>query len=542
MRDQLGFLSLARNFQDNLSEARKECVLLPSVRTILASDELQRGTPEVLAGRAALDREVRWIHIVETTEVESLLRGQELVLSTGAAWPTQPQSLQALAAALAKVGIAGLVLELSDRLPHAPGALVEAFRRHGVPLIVLHSKVQFIAVTESVHSAIVARQMAMLRTREDVNQRYTEMIARGATSTFILQQTSELLGQPVLLTDVAGRIVTLVAAGRDVAAIVHNRQHSPERWGHAEVMAHGQHWGALWAQPAAPEVPAHPAGVDYLLGQAALALAVGRLAAGVENPWRIARDQQLVSAVRSGNYATDAELFDFADAVGLPLREAGGYGVALSITAPEGQPGKDPLSAGYLAEALEAEELRVSVSQDQAAKNRRQFSILLAGDRLEELAGVLRSSWPEVRIAAGRLASTPGEFGASLHEAGNLLAMPSTGFESVGKENMLRADAHQLRLLIRSLRSQSSLPAFVAMTLGPVLAWDAKNSGDLLQVLRAYLRHPGNRTAAAAESHLSRSVFYQRLALIEEVLAADLSAGETISALYSAVLAHDSLS
>ena len=74
--------------------------------------------------------------------------------------------------------------------------------------------------------------------------------------------------------------------------------------------------------------------------------------------------------------------------------------------------------------------------------------------------------------------------------------------------------------------------------LRPLIEYDLANGGDLVEVLRAYLSHPGNRTRAAAASHLSRSVFYQRIALIEELLGMDLDDGETLSALHAAVLAR----
>jgi len=61
--------------------------------------------------------------------------------------------------------------------------------------------------------------------------------------------------------------------------------------------------------------------------------------------------------------------------------------------------------------------------------------------------------------------------------------------------------------------------------------------GGRLIVLGAALSHPSNRTAAASASHLSRSVFYQRLALIEELLGVDLAVGETIATLSVALLA-----
>jgi purine catabolism regulator len=52
-------------------------------------------------------------------------------------------------------------------------------------------------------------------------------------------------------------------------------------------------------------------------------------------------------------------------------------------------------------------------------------------------------------------------------------------------------------------------------------------------VLTALLAHPSNRTAAAEAAHLSRSVFYQRIALLEDLLGVDFDDGEQVAALQS---------
>jgi purine catabolism regulator len=72
--------------------------------------------------------------------------------------------------------------------------------------------------------------------------------------------------------------------------------------------------------------------------------------------------------------------------------------------------------------------------------------------------------------------------------------------------------------------------------LAPLVEHDLNRGGDLLEVLAAVLTHPANRTAAAAASHLSRSVFYQRITLIERLLGVDLDDGETQTALHLALL------
>lgn len=101
-----------------------------------------------------------------------------------------------------------------------------------------------------------------------------------------------------------------------------------------------------------------------------------------------------------------------------------------------------------------------------------------------------------------------------------------------------RVDDRPLERFVASLRDDHRLLAHSERMLAPVIAYDRERRGDLLDVLTALVAHPGNRSAAAAASHLSRSVFYQRLTLISDLLDADLDDGETLAALHLALLAR----
>src|SRR5437660_1321631 len=48
---------------------------------------IRRGKPRLAAGSAGLERKVRWVHIAEVADIGHLLRGGELVLTTGIALP-----------------------------------------------------------------------------------------------------------------------------------------------------------------------------------------------------------------------------------------------------------------------------------------------------------------------------------------------------------------------------------------------------------------------------------------------------------------------
>jgi purine catabolism regulator len=103
-----------------------------------------------------------------------------------------------------------------------------------------------------------------------------------------------------------------------------------------------------------------------------------------------------------------------------------------------------------------------------------------------------------------------------------------------------RADERPLMRLVTSLRDDHRLLRHSERMLQPLIEYDLARDGDLLHVLGAVVAHPGIRSAAAAASHLSRSVFYQRLALIGDLLGADLDDGETLTGLHLALLVRRS--
>ena len=89
--------------------------MFPTVREVIGLDPVRHGGPRVVAGEAGLDRPVRWVHIAEVPDIASLLRGGELVLTTGIGLPADDAGLRAFIADLADVGVAGLVVELGRR-------------------------------------------------------------------------------------------------------------------------------------------------------------------------------------------------------------------------------------------------------------------------------------------------------------------------------------------------------------------------------------------------------------------------------------------
>jgi len=528
---------------------------LPTVREILTLDAVAHGVPEVLSGDDALDARVRWVHVSDSTGVARLLDGGELLLSTGSGWPTEPRELEAFIEELVDAGIAGLVLELGVHYRYVPTVVEAAAREHGLALVALHREVKFVALTEAVHSRIISEQTAALRARDEVRERFTALSLRGSPADFIVHQLAQTLGAAVVLENLAHEVIASevppvaeeeLFTSWEVRSRRTHREHEERRgrgvaagldeWLIVPVEARGIRWGHLIALPG----PAHPAGRASVLEQGAIALALGRLADGDADEWvRIGR-QRLVDGLLAGRFAGMAGATARLEAAGLPVEGARLYGVvATGVPVASGAPDAAARALGGRAVDGAASEsgasdaariVLLSLPAELTDAAARTFASALVGGDAASVDGLV--------LAVGGVADGLDGLLGSVQEAVDLAggARPKAARGVV----LRRADDRPLMRLVTSLRDDHRLLRHSERMLAPLIEYDLARGGDLLTVLGAMLAHPGNRTAAASASHLSRSVFYQRLALIGDLLGMDLDDGEALTALHLALLVRRS--
>lgn len=184
-----------------------------TVRRALDLPGLRSGLPEILAGAERLGRTVRWVHAGEVPHIASLLKGGELLLTTGYGLGTRPAEQRAFVRTLAERGIAALVVELGPRFTRLPAALVETARSTGLPLVQLHREVAFVAVTEEIHTEIVNGHYALLQRAEEVHRRCTEALLGGGGIPQVLGILADFSGNPVFLETTDGQLLYAAGAG-----------------------------------------------------------------------------------------------------------------------------------------------------------------------------------------------------------------------------------------------------------------------------------------------------------------------------------------
>ena len=533
-----------------------------SVAEALALPELVAGKPEVVAAQHRLDRRLRWAHVIAGADAAPLLDGGELLLCTGAGWPTDRAPLQRVTDGLVNTGPAGIIFELGPHFAAVPDALVDSCRRAEVPLIVLHRVVRFVQVTQRVHQRLLAAQNEELAARSEVHAMLTELGLNRSPVDYVVQQLAETLDATVVLEDSAHRVVAWSGRGLTPALALAPWSAAAGRtpltkpgWERVPVEARGTRWGHLTALPGEP----HPAGRRTVLELGAFALALARLDDEDDSEWMRFSSKRLFDTLLEGRYRSGAELSVQLSAAGLPID--GRRLFAATLAGVDDFGGHESLERAILETALRraiAPEGRALITAAEGGRSLLAlFSLpdkspsataasrtpLEAQQIIENLDHELSMLLPRTVPAAWRahlcLSAPAGSLRqtiAALEQVNTTGRLPAA--TRVGRVTAQQAEKQRLAYLVRGLAGSPELQEFTEAVIGPLIAYDRDHDGDLLRVLGAYLAHPTNRSLAAQRSLLSRSVFYQRLTLIEQLLEVDLADGETIASLTVAMLAQ----
>jgi PucR family transcriptional regulator, purine catabolism regulatory protein len=548
--------------------------MLPTVAEVLALDPVRSGGPRVLAGAERLVAPVRWVHVIELAQAAHLLRGGELVLSTGIALPDDAAGLSRYVAELASVGVSALAVELGSRYSRSlPAALISAASDYELPLIVLERETQFIAITEAVHARIIDAQMAELRSAERLHQVFTELAVSGAAADEVVAQTATLAGCPVILENLAHQVLACAPFGQDAASLLagfsgrsravqvsgRTGYDATAGWLVTVVGARGEDWGRLIMLR--DEAPAP--GDEALIERAATTLALGRLLDHQRESLERQAHRTILSAFLGNGYGDHAEAEARAQALGVPvagrLLVAVVVRVARASTAPghesTGHSAAVPGIPGLAAPALVGP-ARAARIADAIAEVCRQLRIPALVGSLDDyrVAGLLAlPSRSDPDTALGRLAN---HLRPRLAE-GDVIGAGSA-VDSVGsvQRSLLEADHVaeaatrlgtsqpyyrlpdlRLRGLLHLLREDPRLQAFAERELSRLLMHDDSAGTQLMPALAAYLEAGGNKAEAAKRAHLARPTMYERLRQIEQVLGVDLEPAESRLSLYVALLA-----
>lgn len=518
-----------------------------TVAQVLEMPVLRAAGPEVLAGRVGLSRQVRWVHITELADIAPMLRGGDLLLSTGIALPDTAGALDAFAMSLRDSEAAGLLIELGRRWASVPAPLIAACERLSLPLVALTREVRFAAVTQAVGERIVDEQLAELRAAERVHDTFTALSAEEATPAEILEAVQRLAGAAVVMEDEQHRVLDYRSGPGDITGFLadwpsRSRAVEPSGrttwdarngWLITRLGRRDKGWGRLIVQ--APSEPERR--LIVVAERAAAALAMHRL-----------QDRHRDSFVRRAHHElllglladpTDPDLLRRCELTGLPTDKRAFVGIAIRPQMTLGSPTPSHMDDVLATVVHTAHEVRVPALVCEIDRDVRvllSFATTARHERVVQKFAERVASTRSVLIGAGRAVDRVGHVDRTLRESQHIVESVRT--DTPGPLVHRLEDVH-LRGLLTMLGADERIRAFATRELDALKEHDERTGDDLLQVLRALLEHPASKTNAAAAVHLSRAAFYDRLTKIERLLGASLDDANIRVSLHVALLADE---
>src|SRR5437762_6901710 len=163
-----------------------------AMRSVLANAKL-------VAGADGLDRQVEWVRLMETPEVQP--RAGDLMFTSGFPIKDDPDAQIRLVNRIAEGGGAGLVVRPLPYLRRLPPEMVTEADRLKVPLFTISSDVQFVDLMSPLLERIINAEHSRLKRSIEIHRRFTELVLDGKGVNEICKTLSDLLESAVVIED-----------------------------------------------------------------------------------------------------------------------------------------------------------------------------------------------------------------------------------------------------------------------------------------------------------------------------------------------------
>ena len=156
---------------------------------LIVKDVLKRplfSKASVLAGDKGLNREVKWVHIVEIARFGHLLHGNEIILTTGLGWVHDEKRSLSFLQQLLDYNVSALFVELVIHRNTLPKKMLELAEQHDFPIVSFKEEVRFIDMTKDVHELLIGHHEDVWWKLENLhNQLNKELLANGNVGDFL---------------------------------------------------------------------------------------------------------------------------------------------------------------------------------------------------------------------------------------------------------------------------------------------------------------------------------------------------------------------
>ncbi|MHC8514681.1 PucR family transcriptional regulator [Sporosarcina sp. ITBMC105] len=497
---------------------------------------------KVVAGKNGLHRQVKWAHVLEVRDFESLINGGELILTTGVGLQLDlPTQLQYVKRLLEK-NVACICIELGAYFNEIPQDIIEFADTHDFPILVFEKTVKFVDITQDLHTMIINQHHQALSQLDTLSRTFIDLSLSPNGILKILQELHKVFRQGVLFIGEQQKTIHYPSEMKEVGKVLQqelelvNTPSSNELTVVAEgqtfacvpVRGLGQRLGFICLEASQPPMSDM---TFLLLDRAALAIAQVALRSRTIAERKQKSEGEFVRNLLNGRSVDRDDLNTF-----LPTPSRNMYYRVVTIELDDLYVELDDddweeiriqrsmmirslchKNGFFPAVSSTKNEIVLIASFLSAAESKRSvdrflqlFSHIAQLDQADSLVGAT------CRFGCSAVYQDVKDLKKSYEESRKVLALQKASLATSSFYEKLG-----IYRLLAELIATDHLSAYVKDHLEPVIAYDQEMASELLETLRVFLECGGAKKETADRLFIVRQTLYHRLEKLEAILGED---------------------
>jgi PucR family transcriptional regulator, purine catabolism regulatory protein len=533
-------------------------VLNLTVKDVLARDSFK--SAKLIAGIGGLDRQVKWSHILETKEFDSLINGGELILTTGVGLQLDLPSQLKYVNRLIEKGAACICIEIGPYFKEFPSEIIKLADNSNFPLILFEEVVKFVDITQDLHTSIINQHHEMLSQLDQLSRKFIALSLTHNGILKILQELYEHFGEntffinddvkpyyyPSAIKQLEISLRTYIENSSFDTTVQRTFTLGEDTFALMPVQVLGQTWGNLYLQIKNP--PLSEEFLFLILDRAALAIAQILLRTRTIEERKQNLEDELVRNLLNGR---EYEQDDLQAYLPPPSRNMHFRVFIIQINSPVISLSEEDLDEIKLQRSIMIRSLFKRHGFFPAVSARRNGITVIASfiaadhlkketDRFSQITSAILKMKDNNFIEGNRCT-----FGISAvytnisnakkgyDEARVVLQL----HESEITTNNFYESLGIHRLLLR-LKDSGHLELYIDEYLGAVLEYDLKMNSNLFETLSVYLECSGSKKETSDRLFIVRQTLYHRVERLETLLGEDFMEPANRLAIETAIKAH----
>ncbi|MBA2876080.1 PucR family transcriptional regulator [Thermaerobacillus caldiproteolyticus] len=498
---------------------------------------------QVVAGYEGLNRTVKWVHIVEVTKINKLLNGKELILSTGVGWKENESLFRSFLQQLIECDASGLCIEMGTYTSSIPQEIIDLANEHHFPLILFLKEVPFVEITQDIHAYLINQHYQMISNLESYSQQLNKKLLSIEHYDEILKFLHNYLGHQVVFR-MNGKEAEFVPEHVELSAVDQLSQ-QPKKTASQPIQLLGNEYAELSIVSLEKEISEFDL---LILDRTATALAQHLLRDLYVEEKKRAQENEWLKGWLEGEHSNEA-IYDYLTDHEPELKPKGGFVSICKFKSLRQYSNLDITYFKLLFRTIFEQQGFYTFSVDfrssvifimlnkrgiKTWKNRMKTGI----QRLIESDFVNKKRVPCFFLGVGKFVEKLSHMDKSYR----------TAFETIKIQHQLgkKANSHfyedlHMYRIISLIHKYSDLNEVVMEYLEPVIQYDKKYNGKLMETLKIYLACNGSKKETAKRLFVVRQTLYHRIQKLEKLLGDDFMNPEKRLAIEFMIKAYEYL-